>query len=60
MELNVPYYHHELVKRALVTAAGDNTDHDAPLLLTFLSKLAKSGAINQVQVDCLLIEKGFK
>ena len=48
MELNVPYYHHELVKRALVTAAGDSKEHDAPLLLTLLSKLASSGAINQV------------
>ena len=48
MELNVPYYHHELVKRALVTAAGDSKEHDAPLLLTLLAKLASSGAINQV------------
>lgn len=48
MELGVPYYHHELVKRALVMAADDSTDHDAPLLLQLLSELASSGAINQV------------
>ena len=48
MELGVPYYHHELVKRALVMAADDSTDHDAPLLLKLLSELASSGAINQV------------
>ena len=48
MELNVPYYHHELVKRALVMAADDSKDHDAPLLLKLLSQLASSGAINQV------------
>lgn len=51
MELNVPYYHHELVKRALVTAAGDSKDHNAPLLLALLSKLAHSGAINQVRLE---------
>lgn len=48
MELGVPYYHHELVKRALVMAADDSRDHDAPLLLTLLSQLASSGAISQV------------
>ena len=60
MELNVPYYHHELVKRALVMAADDSKDHDSPLLLKLLSELASSGAINQVSlsvcvsVGCLL------
>ena len=48
MELNVPYYHHELVKRALVMAADDSKDHDSPLLLKLLSELASSGAVNQV------------
>ena len=47
MELNVPYYHHELVKRALVMAADDSKGHDSPLLLKLLSELASSGAINQ-------------
>ncbi|KAL3152918.1 hypothetical protein ABBQ38_012224 [Trebouxia sp. C0009 RCD-2024] len=55
MELGVPYYHHELVKRALVMAADDSRDHDAPLLLTLLSQLASSGAINQTQM-----QKGFE
>lgn len=55
MELNVPYYHHELVKRALVMAADDSKDHDAPLLLKLLSQLASSGAINQTQM-----RKGFQ
>ena len=53
MELNVPYYHHELVKRALVMAADDSKDHDSPLLLKLLSDLASSGAITQVR--CSLI-----
>lgn len=48
MELNVPYYHHELVKRALVMAADDSKGHNSPLLLKLLSELASSGAINQV------------
>lgn len=48
MELNVPHYHHELVKRALVTAADDSKNHDAPLLLKLLQQLSASGAINQV------------
>ena len=47
MELNVPYYHHELVKRALVMAADDSKGHDSPLLLKLLFELASSGAINQ-------------
>ena len=55
MELGVPYYHHELVKRALVMAADDSTDHDAPLLLKLLSELASSGAINQVCPSLLLL-----
>lgn len=55
MELNVPYYHHELVKRALVMAADDSKDHDSPLLLKLLSELASSGAINQTQM-----RKGFQ
>lgn len=48
MELNVPYYHHELVKRALVKAADDSKKHDAPLLLKLLQELSASGAVNQV------------
>ena len=48
MELDVPYYHHEFVKRALVMAADDSKDHNAPLLLKLLSQLASSGAITQV------------
>lgn len=48
MELNVPYYHHELVKRALVMAADDNKSHHAPLLLKLLQQLSASGAVNQV------------
>ncbi|DBB15681.1 TPA: hypothetical protein ACH3X3_003889 [Trebouxia sp. C0006] len=55
MELNVPYYHHELVKRALVMAADDSKGHDSPLLLKLLSELASSGAINQTQM-----RKGFQ
>ncbi len=43
----MPYYHHELVKRALVMAADDSKGHDSPLLLKLLSELASSGAINQ-------------
>ena len=48
MELNVPYYHHELVKRALVLAADGKKEHHAQLLLTLLAQLSASGAINQV------------
>ncbi|KAA6420824.1 MAG: hypothetical protein FRX49_09213 [Trebouxia sp. A1-2] len=55
MELNVPYYHHELVKRALVMAADDSKGHNSPLLLKLLSELASSGAINQTQM-----RKGFQ
>lgn len=55
MELGVPYYHHELVKRALVMAADDSTQHDSPLLLKLLSELARSGAINQVRLTLLCL-----
>lgn len=46
MDLAVPFYHHELVKRALVMAA-DDAKHDQSLL-KLLASLAQSGEINQV------------
>lgn len=54
MELNVPYYHHELVKRALVMAADESKNHNAPLLLKLLQQLSASGAINQVCHSCVV------
>ena len=47
-ELNVPFYHHELVKRALLLAFGDSS-HAAPLL-KLLAALSDSGEVNQVDV----------
>ena len=60
MELNVPYYHHELVKRALVMAADDTKSHDAPLLLKLLAELASSGAVNQVGTDETVFPKRIR
>jgi programmed cell death protein 4 len=45
-ELDVPHFHHELVKRALLAAFGDSA-HAAPLL-KLLAALSDSGQVNQV------------
>lgn len=45
-ELDVPHFHHELVKRALLAAFGDSS-HAAPLL-KLLAALSDSGQVNQV------------
>lgn len=55
LELGLPYYHHELGKRALSIAADHSTDHSAPLLLKLLFDLASSGAINQLHVHPSLL-----
>ena len=46
-DLTVPFYHHELVKRALLMAL-DPTGHHAASLFGLLAKLAASGEVNQV------------
>ena len=45
-ELDVPHFHHELVKRALLAAFGDSSH--AASLLKLLHALADSGQVNQV------------
>jgi programmed cell death protein 4 len=56
MDLAVPFYHHELVKRALIMAADDwEGKHNQPLLLKLLTTLSQSGEINQDQMS-----KGFE
>eukprot|EP00891_Asterochloris_glomerata_P000321 jgi/Astpho2/321/Aster-02203 len=52
-DLTVPFYHHELVKRALLMAL-DPTGHHAASLFSLLAKLAASGEVNQTQM-----RKGF-
>lgn len=48
MDLNVPYFHHELVAQAL-NLAFDGGDKVAQELLALLSELANSGEISQVR-----------
>jgi MA3 domain len=48
-ELDVPYYHHELVKRVLVSSFDHAAKREGAEPLALLASLAGSGLVNQVR-----------